>query len=450
MEIKAGSEHIRRVLQAAADGRIDELIAAHEVEDHHLEQYRCSSGCTALHWAAGANQVAVVRYLVQERGVNINIAATKKAKGRTPLHYACRNGCLEAVQILVDELGASVDIRAKHSVSPFQLAVWQNHLPICQFLVQEQGVDPAQLNDFDCGAVHWIGLCPSKLADGPYCEGELLLPMAQWLTTLQGIDFTKQQRQGHSALHKAAWGGHVALLRWLRDEIGLSDDSQDFAGNFAADLADMANDERHDKVAQFLRRECSSARAESCAILGVSMESTDDEIRKAYLAKAKQLHPDRLVDESSEGSDFDKARKAYEHLTKESGIGKQSNPAHSLKLMLEVSACGEEKRELEEEDFFRARLTAVLLEYGDKGLDLSNVRRKWNQVWPGTSCPWESEVLAEGQKKRKGVLVDYIRKHASDIVDIKQQDGPTLVILKNVTQSQVAAAAAASATTTQI
>ena len=28
-----------------------------------------------------------------------------------------------------------MDARAKHGVSPFQLAVWQNHLSICKWLV---------------------------------------------------------------------------------------------------------------------------------------------------------------------------------------------------------------------------------------------------------------------------------------------------------------------------
>ena len=437
MEIKTGSEAVRRVLQAATDGRLEELM---EVEHSALCEYRCSSGCSALHWAAGNNQISTIRYLVEERNMNVNIMATKKAKGRTPLHYGCRNGWLEVARVLV-ELGATVDARAKHGVSPFQLAVWQNHLQICRYLVEEQGVDPAQLNDFDCGAIHWIGLCPTKAADGPLGQGELLLPIAQWLATLDGIDFTIRQRQGHSALHKASWGGHIALLRWLRDEFGFLDDAQDYAGNYAADLANMANDERHHEVARWLRRECSSARANSCAILGLAMDSHDDEIRKAYLSKAKQLHPDRLVDES-EGDAFDEVRKAYEHLTKEEGVGKQANPAHSLKLMLELSSAATEEKAFEEEDFFKARLIAVLLEYGDKGLDLSNVRRKWTQVWPDTPCPWDQNE-EKGQRKRKGIILEYIRKYAIDIVDIVSPNGTgsTLVVLKSFTQSQVAAAA---------
>ena len=157
------------------------------------------------------------------------------------------------------------------------------------------------------------------------------------------------------------------LIEYLRDEHGLLDDVQDFAGNYAADLADMANTKRHAQVAQFLRRECSAARANSCAILGVPVGSSTHEIRKAYLEKARLLHPDR----NKCNSDFDELHKAYKHLTTEDGNGFQSNPAHSLNLMLELSGTGESTlRERDDIDCFKARLIAVLLEYGDKGLDL--------------------------------------------------------------------------------
>jgi DnaJ-domain-containing protein 1 len=274
----------------------------------------------------------------------------------------------------------------------------------------------------------------------------LLLPLAKWLASLDGVDFTLRQRQGHSALHKAAWGGHTALLRWLHSEIGLWDDTQDLAGNFAADLADMANTDRHRLVAAFLRQECSPARAESCNVLGVSVVASSDEIRKAYLLRAKQVHPDRFLG-GEKSHDFDQVRQAYDHLSNENGIGKQSNPAHSLRLMLELS--GEEvnpdDHEANDKTLFKARLIAVLLEYGEKGLDLSNVRRKWTQVWPDIPYPWEiQEGNAVPQPRRKGVLLDYIRQYASDVVDIvtpNEGGRSTLIVPKRFTQEHVALAA---------
>ena len=100
----------------------------------------------------------------------------------------------------------------------------------------------------------------------------------------------------------------------------------------------MANTDRHSKVACFLREECSALREESYAILGLPVGSSPADIRHAYLKKAKELHPDQseaCVD--SNGADFDALHKAYQHLTIQNGVGSQSNPAHSLRLMLEVT-----------------------------------------------------------------------------------------------------------------
>jgi endogenous inhibitor of DNA gyrase (YacG/DUF329 family) len=143
----------------------------------------------------------------------------------------------------VQVAGAQVDPRAKNSVTPFQLAFCQNQLDVGQWLVEEHGVDPCQVNDFDCGAVqHWLGICPVHRANYS------LFSLAEWLAQQPGIDFSLRQRQGHTPLHKAAWGGHLALIQYLRNEHGLSDDAQDDAGNFAANLADMAHTPHHDKL----------------------------------------------------------------------------------------------------------------------------------------------------------------------------------------------------------
>lgn len=241
---------------------------------------------------------------------------------------------------------------------------------------------------------------------------------------------------------KAAWGGHVELIRYLRDEHGLLDDIQDDAGNYAADLADMANTERHTKVALFLRQKCNSCRAQSLAVLGLPVNSTMQDIRRAYLTKARQVHPDRQG-HNEETEHFDRIRKAYEHLTKEGGNGKQSNPAHSLNLMLELSksSVNDETQTVaaddDDNDFFKARLLAVLLEYGDKGLDLSNVKKKWNQLWPDVPFPDDTQV--SGQKK-KGGLLEFIRQRAHGVVDIEfPQNGiGSIRVIPKCTKSQVA------------
>ena len=246
--------------------------------------------------------------------------------------------------------------------------------------MEHHDVDPAQVNDFDCGAVHWLGISPAarkvtdfsnesdnnndedekKENDPPGSESSLL-PLAKWLSQQKGVDFHAKQRQGHTPLHKAAWGGHIELLRYLRDVHGLMDDVQDDAGNYAADLADMANTPHHTNMAKFLREECSAEKLKSCHILGVNMDADKHEIRQAYLRKVRLVHPDRLMIQSKSNStittksehkmttitseneqeyvyDFDTLKRAYDHLILENGVGVQSNPSHSINLMLAINA----------------------------------------------------------------------------------------------------------------
>ena len=88
-------------------------------------------------------------------------------------------------------------------------------------------MDPLQVNDFNCGAVHWIGLCPHNRANhdvliqektdsGEECltsndDGYGLIPLAKWLSTNQGIDFRLVQKQGHTSLHKVKYIQHICI-----------------------------------------------------------------------------------------------------------------------------------------------------------------------------------------------------------------------------------------------
>ncbi len=432
MEIRTKSEGDRTLLLAASRGEIEILQQA---SDHRVRSVVCTSGCTALHWAAGNNQLLTLAYLVLERGIPVDIPAVKKSRGRTALHYACRNGYLEAAKWLVEIGGADPDARAKHGVSPFQLAIWQNRLPICQWLVQSCKVDPGQMNDFACSAVHWIGLCPHE-------ESTALIPMAKWLDSQPGVNFHLKQRQGHSPLHKAAWGGHLDLIKYLHQHQDLWDDSQDDAGNFAADLADMANTPRHAIIAKYLRQHCSRARAESCALLRVPISASNSDIRKAYLKRARELHPDRQsgskIDSPNFRSDheFDALHKAYIHLVEEGGHGKQSNPSHSLKLMLQHVSTVSIGGSVDESTstLFKARLIAVLLEYGDKGLDVSNVKKKWKQVW-------FDEPFPDYGVTTKHSLSEFLLEEAGDVIQLVKDgdNGPTRVFAKHHTQESIKA-----------
>lgn len=478
--IRAKDCATQRLLEAARDGNLEFLrqqlqLLGSSTSKSLWSNLTCTSGCTLLHWAAGANQIAVLDFLLTGSDPVSSLSTTpkkhqltqpifdsidcpvehRKAQGRTPLHYACRNGHLEATIWLIERQGgANPHVKAKHGVTPFQLAVWQNHLPVCQYLVDHCGVIAAnEVNDFDCGPVHWLGIAPTERAncgiagsEVTYTDGRDLLPLAQWLAAQPGMDFRKKQRQGHSALHKASWGGHLALVQYLHEAFDMMDDDPDRAGNYSASLADMAQTARHDQVAMYLRTKCSVERRKCCALLGIPVTAAKADVRRAYLQKAKELHPDKQeqqqLDVHVDNNMFQELHRAYQHLTNEEGRGTtQRNPSHSLHLMLQVAASKTGEANVNTNDScFKAKLMAVLLEYGDKGMDLSNIKKKWNQVWGEQFPDVESNKLSSSQKKHASSLSEFLLEKAADVIRLERDpdNGKMTVFCKKCSQANVA------------
>lgn len=412
------------------------------------------SGCTLLHWSAGNGHIDVTEYLLNEiYQHNPNIPVRKsKARGRTPLHYACRNGHLDVVKLLIEEYHADVSCKAKHGVTPFQLAVWQNQLEVCKYLVDTCGVIVKdEVNDFGCSVVHWCGIVPmSRLSHD--CS---ILELFDWVMSHEGIDIHAKQNQGHTILHKASWGGHFNLVRYLHRVHGMMDIHIDHAGNYAADLADMANTTKHAEIALYLRRDASLEFHKSCHILGLNpldyymdRKLNQDELRNIYLSLAKEVHPDRVM---GDGSRFQELKRAYDHLTSGGVATTQSNPTHSVTLLLEMTrnrSCENEEQDIKtiekdayscenrcnELNILKTRLISVLLEYGNKGLDLSNLIKKWDQVWPNNPFPLEEK------QRRKGQLLRFLHDNAGDVFTVKrpQKAGSIYIVPKHISREEVA------------
>ena len=417
------------------------LLASPECRDR-------KNGCLPLHWAAGTGFDEAIDFLLGD-GQMISepdgacVQADQKAHhpstDRTPLHYAARNGHLATCQLLVETHGANPHPKCgRGGVTPLQLAVWQNRLDVVRYLVERNALVGNhdvifERNGFNCGLMHWIGLVPQKrwginLSDGDEfgsengasCDdGTGVLPLARYLHSL-GVTYestpANSNTQGHTPMHKAAWGGNLPLIRYFRDEHGAYDSLQDQAGNYCADIAKMRGNA---EVHRWLLDHGSLDRRESYRVLGLDEGASDEEVRKRYHELARRRHPDKQhrmatndgggdggdekIASDDERWDFLRIKEAYEHLTKEGGVGKQQNPKYSDVKLLEAQknfdGDGCDGNKSNDDDLFLARLAAVLSDYGEEGFPVSLIARRWNQIWPDRPFPTPDEYIIEWKAK---------------------------------------------------
>lgn len=403
------------------------------------------TGCMPLHWLAGTGFDEAIEYLLSTASnegddnnavivLSVDQPAHHPSTERTPLHYAARNGHLSTCQLLIERYGANPHPKCgRGGVTPLQLAVWQNRLDVVKYLLQRNGIHVIhERNDFNCGLNHWIGLIPRKrwCSSGSGGKGDHdqnsdeqqqhddddgsgVLPLARYLHSL-GISYEStpdnSNTQGHTCNHKAAWGGNLPLLKYFRNEHEVYDTIQDAAGNYCADIAKMrGNMDCH----QWLLEHGSGDRVESYKVLGLEVGVGLDIVRKRYMELAKMNHPDKVaqyyydntIDEDDEKKDdvvvvddFIKIKQAYEHLTKQNGMGTQKNPKYDELKLLEYQ---KEMKDAstgrgdgsgdndDDDDLFVARLIAVITDYGEKGFPVGLLSRRWNQIWPDRPFPTE-------------------------------------------------------------
>jgi len=116
------------IIKMISDGDLDKLskfLEKDQARRFHWHQWPngpgSSSTGTILHMAAYFNQPAIIKFLVNEYGMDVN--EPNKRSRRTPLHYACENGSYEAASLLL-QLGADSTLQCNDLFSggtPFEL-----------------------------------------------------------------------------------------------------------------------------------------------------------------------------------------------------------------------------------------------------------------------------------------------------------------------------------------
>ncbi|KAL7561764.1 hypothetical protein ACA910_013304 [Epithemia clementina (nom. ined.)] len=268
-KVKPYRQSLPPLIAAAADGNfpvlefmIDEALAVSTKRALELLDSRDRHLSTAEHWAAGEGHLPCLQFLFRKRrqleetpreknghdstsftGFS-QFKITKKIRrrdGKTCLHYAARNGRLECCKFLIDLCDYSVDERSGDGTTPLHLACFGVHVATVRFLL-ERGADPKRTNDWGCGVSHWVGMAktPSPHNEDYDKHTNAIQHLCRILKNEFDIDFTVRQKQGHSALHKAAQSLNYAAIEWMANDdkehggAGFSDEQKQVMGE--ADL----------------------------------------------------------------------------------------------------------------------------------------------------------------------------------------------------------------------
>ncbi len=243
-------ESLPLFLQAAADGDLAKLTLliteAREsksvkllldTRDRHLS--------TAEHWAAGGGHIDCLKYLIQvrknehdrtdatidntgDKEVNPTSRKIRRRDGKTCLHYAARYGRLDCATYLLDVGYDAVDEVSGDGTTPLHMACYGLHVPVVKFLMQ-RGANVKATNEWGCSAAHWLAMAATKTSTSSSSTTTDKSPITNTtVSALQVYDlanllkqhhvsFVEKQKQGHSAMHKAAQRQNRYLLEWLAE-----------------------------------------------------------------------------------------------------------------------------------------------------------------------------------------------------------------------------------------
>ena len=158
------------------------------------------AGNTPLHMACQNCSADIVRYLVEERKCDFNVANNK---GELPLHLACKHVYGKEIVQLVS-VGCDVNRQDEAGNTPLQMAFQNGRTDIVQYLVEEK----------KCGfnVANNKGELPLHLA----CKHRYSKTIVRLVSV--GCDVNRQDEAGNTPLHMACQNGSTDIVQYLVED----------------------------------------------------------------------------------------------------------------------------------------------------------------------------------------------------------------------------------------
>ncbi|XP_062594182.1 uncharacterized protein LOC134255675 [Saccostrea cucullata] len=166
----------------------------------HLLDVKDNNGSNALHCAAWDGNIDLLKFLL-EKGFNIE---STRNDGKTVLHLCCMNGKIDMCIFLLNTYPHLLDVKDNHGENVLHDAAWGGNIDLLKFLL-EKGLDIETKRNDGKTVLH---LCCMNGKENMYYFLVYSYPH------LQDVKDDK----GGNALHDAAWGGNINLLKFLLEK----------------------------------------------------------------------------------------------------------------------------------------------------------------------------------------------------------------------------------------
>ena len=162
-------------------------------------------GKVPLHHASLVGHLAVVKYFLDEQGVDV---LCRDGNGDTPLHMASFGGSLDVIKYFITEKHCSPIEKGQAGRVPLHHASLVGHLAVVKYFLDEQGVDV---------------LCRDGNGDTPLHVASFggSLDIIKYFITEKHCSPLEKGQAGTVPLHHASLVGHLAVVKYFLDEQGV-------------------------------------------------------------------------------------------------------------------------------------------------------------------------------------------------------------------------------------
>ncbi|ORX42663.1 ankyrin [Piromyces finnis] len=172
------------------------------IEDIGLDiNIQNKDGCTPLHYACEQGNENIVKYLI-EKGADTSI---KNNNGRISLHCTCKakRESVNIVKYLIEKRGLNINIKDNYRFTPIHYACYKGNENIVKYLIKN-GVDPKIKNEDGRISLHFA--CGAEKEN---------VNLVKYLIEDIGLDINTQNKDGCTPLHYACEQGNENIVKYL-------------------------------------------------------------------------------------------------------------------------------------------------------------------------------------------------------------------------------------------